>query len=160
MPINITESIEDAVRQFEDIQPSIEDYTAIIKWAKNRDATLKLDRQFYKGRSLKLWDVVREYPAWKSENEPSEPSPLVEDDPNKLVLWTRHIGEDGYPTHPGTPRDHWWLYELMPLSEAQTLHYDDIIPPASRNEMCNFLEALADGRLTLPKEAQRIVAIA
>lgn len=78
----------------------------------------------------------------------SEPSAPQEIDLNKPVLWTRY-------QHTGPAIKHWFLYEDMPLAEAQQYGYKpDVIVPNDRRNIHTSLKAFAEGHQTLTPEEQ------
>lgn len=87
---------------------------------------------------------------YKQETIPPASPETVQNDP--LVLWRR-------VEHPRSrPLLYWWLYELMPLSEAREYGYRDIIPPSDRNEILNNHFLLQSGQIEIPPEARQNVA--
>lgn len=90
--------------------------------------------------------------AWiakqKQTKRASEPAAPQEIDLNKPVLWTRY-------QHTGPAIKHWFLYEDMPLVEAQQYGYKaDVIVPNDRRNIRTSLKALAEGHQTLTPEEQ------
>lgn len=69
MSVDITDGILSAVKRFEPIQPTIEDFKSIRKYAIAQEQDRPEDKRYYKKRGFKMWDATREYPNWKSQQE-------------------------------------------------------------------------------------------
>lgn len=78
--VNITPAIIRSVDQFEDVQPSIEDFKNIAKRVKEIEKPLPREKRYYTNRGMKLWDYAAEWPAWKNslemDNDPSAPTSI------------------------------------------------------------------------------------
>lgn len=76
--VNITPAIERTVKQFKDVQPSIQDFKDIAAYAKKLEKNKPKDQRFYSIRGMKFWDYASEYVGWKSSlemNESDQPNP-------------------------------------------------------------------------------------
>lgn len=94
----------------------------------------------------KVWNQIK--PAEPEPSPTPEQKPPIEFDPNKLVRWTRY-------QHPGAAVDHWYLYELMPISEALKLGWKkDAISSNDKLDIRTRLKMLAEGEIKLTPEQQ------
>lgn len=102
---------------------------------------------------------LNEWLAQRNQVKPSAPQPdtyssTPEVDLNKPVVWTRY-------KHQGAAKDHWYLYAVMPLSEALQYGYKaDMIPPNDRGSIRTMLKSLAEGRRELTPEQKSEVETA
>lgn len=101
---------------------------------------------FVNDKVLNPWVASRKNETRSNSQEQKQP---IEFDPNKPVIWTRY-------KHTGPAIAHWYLYEVMPLSEAQKYAYKaDMIPLNDRTDIKTMLKALAAGHQQLTPEQKQ-----
>ena len=71
--VNITPAVERTVKQFKDVQPSIQDFKDIAAYAKKIEKKKPQDQRYYSTRGMKFWDYASEYVGWKSSLEMNKP---------------------------------------------------------------------------------------
>lgn len=119
------------------------------RWLKEH---FKQDVHIVKMGNMAYSDTLNDWIAICQKTKEQPPTPEqkqpIEFDPDKLVRWTRY-------QHPGTAVDHWYLYELMPVSEALKFGWKkDAISPNDKLDIRTRLKMLAEGEIRLTPEQQ------
>lgn len=123
---------------------TFENMESLEKIARKEMVRLGIDR-----RVLYLGNLVKYVNEWKKTiPAPEKPQEQKVIDLTKLVPWTRY-------THEGAAIDHWYLYEVMPVSEAMTYGWtQDSMVPNDRLDIKTMLRAWREGRRTLSPDQQ------